>query len=80
MESIGHIWMTCDVPDPRTAAVWFEKAGALGDAQAMFALGEMYHMGEGVTRDLAAAAAWYGKAEKCGHSGARIAMERMIRR
>jgi TPR repeat protein len=80
MESIGHFLMTCDMPDPRTAAVWFEKAGALGHADAMFSLGGMYRLGVGVTLDLVAAAAWYGKAKERGHPQAGIALGQMSRR
>lgn len=46
------------------------NASKLGDANAMFELGELYLYGDGVTEDSNIAAEWYLKAAQAGHAGA----------
>jgi len=46
------------------------SAAELGDANAMFTLGEIYSYGEGVTEDANIAVEWYLKASQSGHAEA----------
>ena len=55
--------------DYSQAVVWFRKAAAAGNADAMNYLGVLHeNQGFGVPHDEAQAAVWYGKAAKLGHS------------
>jgi hypothetical protein len=58
------------VPDPRTAAFWYEKAVRQGDALAAFHLAVLLEDGRGVARDYAAAAMLYRRAAQAGHGSA----------
>ena len=48
--------------------MWYRKAADQGDPRAQSNLGFAYASGQGVTRDLAQAAAWYRKAAEQGHA------------
>ena len=48
----------------------WEQAAKKGDATAQFRLGEMYHSGEGVSKDYKKALHWYEKAAKQGYANA----------
>ncbi len=56
--------------DFETALSHFGNAAKDGDADAQYALGAMYHDGEGVARDHAIAAHWYTKAAQRGNKDA----------
>jgi len=56
--------------DLKRAATGFRKAAEAGDPMAMFLLGEMYEIGEGVEKDPVLAASWFDKAAALGHAGA----------
>ncbi|MBL8805857.1 MAG: sel1 repeat family protein [Rhodospirillales bacterium] len=62
--SIGHLYRAGEgVPaDPKTAADWFARAAAQGDAHAMLNLALMHEQGLGVSRDLALAYAYAARA------------------
>ncbi|MFA7234785.1 MAG: serine/threonine-protein kinase [Terrimicrobiaceae bacterium] len=47
---------------PQEAVKWFHLAAGKGDRRAMFALGECYQLGKGVTRDPMLALGWINKA------------------
>lgn len=47
---------------PSEAAVFYARAAAKGHARAQFALGTLYELGEGVTRNHAVARYWYNEA------------------
>ncbi len=49
-------------PDVEGAAAMFSKAAAQGDALAMLALGTLYELGRGVTKDWVQAHKWYALA------------------
>lgn len=51
-----------DRQDLPAAAMWFEKAAAAGNVQAMSELVRLYETGSGVTRDVAKAAVWQNRA------------------
>ena len=53
-----------------TAKRLYQQAAGAGDAESMFALGKMYEVGVGASRDPAAAAHWLRRAVVYGHSGA----------
>ncbi|THC40761.1 tetratricopeptide repeat protein [Massilia sp. Mn16-1_5] len=48
------------------ALAWYRKAAGLGHAEAMAALGQLYHSGHGVERDEAQAVHWYRQAAGAG--------------
>ena len=56
--------------DSDKAVLLFRKAAESGVATAQFNLGSCYELGEGVARDLTAAAKWYRIAAQQGHSDA----------
>ena len=56
--------------DFAAALTEYTKAAEAGDKGAQYALGAMYHEGEGVTRDHAQAAYWYTRAAQRGHTEA----------
>ena len=58
------------VQDFTTAADWFAKAAAQGDADAQCNLGVCYESGLGVTKDFKSAAAWFAKAAAQGFAQA----------
>ena len=60
--------------DHKTAAEWFAKAAAQGDAIAQNTLGVLYNNGtaSGVAQDFKAAAAWYAKAAAQGIADATV--------
>ena len=51
-----------------------QQAAEQGSDVAQFALGDMYYNGEGVAKDLAAAARWYRKAADQGNDSAQFAL------
>jgi uncharacterized protein len=51
---------------------WYHAAADQSDAKAEYNLGFMYHDGQGLPQDYAAALTWYRKAADQGHSGAQI--------
>ena len=61
--------------DAAEAAKWWKKAA--GDAEAQFALGQLYADGEGVIKDEAEAEKWFKEAAEQGHAQARAALQRM---
>jgi uncharacterized protein len=58
---------------------WKASADA-GEAEAQFDLGVLYAQGEGVRRDLTAAAGWYRKAAQQGNAEAQFALGQMYSR
>ncbi len=62
--------------DYRRARAYYELAGANGTAQ--FHLGEFYAKGWGGPLDLKAAQRCYERAAEAGHSGAQLALGRML--
>lgn len=62
-------------------AVWMmEEAAKAGDAQAAFAMGQMFHAGWAVRRDQKKAVQWYQKAAGLGSSEAETVLARLRRR
>jgi len=58
--------------DYGTALSWYEKAANLGNAAAMFNVGELYELGRGVDKDAVQAAKWYEKAAGLNQTGAMV--------
>lgn len=56
--------------DLQTAAYWYEQAALAGDAQAQFALADIWAHGTGVPTNIQNANAWYYQAAKQNHSQA----------
>ncbi|MBN9119595.1 MAG: SEL1-like repeat protein [Planctomycetes bacterium] len=56
--------------DYAKAREWYEKAAALGHAEAEFRLGWLHDHGRGVPRDAVAARAWYERAAAQGNANA----------
>jgi TPR repeat protein len=54
----------------KEAFILYKKAAELGNADAMFTLGTMYHFGEGVLKDPEEAFKWYKKAAELGNAEA----------
>lgn len=48
------------------AYYWYGKAAQVGNASAMYELGNMYMFGKGVPRNKKAAYKWYSKAAELG--------------
>ena len=67
--------------DQHTAAQWFAKAAAAGDAYAAGLLGDVYAKGKGVEQDEATAMHWWRQAALAGnaHAAARIGLSLMQR-
>ena len=57
---LGRRYQNRPEPDYVEALRWYRKAAEAGNVGARIALGDMYFAGEGVTRDYAEAAQWYG--------------------
>jgi Sel1 repeat len=57
---LGRAYQNRPEPDYAEALRWYRKAAEAGNAGARITLGDMYFAGEGVTRDFAEAARWYG--------------------
>ena len=57
---LGWRYLHRPTPDYTEALRWYHKAAAGGDPTARFAIGDMYFHGQGVSRDYAEAARWYG--------------------
>ena len=53
---------------------WYRKAADQGYANAQYALGFMYHKGQGVPQDNAEAVRWYRKAADQGYANAQYAL------
>jgi hypothetical protein len=53
--------------DDAEAFRWYQKAAALGNAEAMYNLGLMFEYGRGVQKDEAESTRWYRKAADAGH-------------
>ena len=51
--------------DYELARQWFEKAAAAGNASAMFYLGLLYDLGQGVAQDYAGSATVVRKSRRC---------------
>jgi localization factor PodJL len=58
------------VRDPKTAALWFERAGDLGSAPAKYRLGAMYREGRGVDRNAKVALLHFQSAAEGGNARA----------
>ncbi len=54
--------------DYAQAQTWFRKAAELGHAEAQFALGQLYQLGNGIKQDYLQAADWYRKAAAQNHA------------
>ena len=54
------------------AATLFEQAAGMGEPRAMLELGKMHAAGDGVAKDLPAAAAWYRKSAELGNASAMV--------
>ena len=61
-----------DAPDFEKALGFFRRAAEGGDADAKYALGELYKHGKGVAKDDRAAAQWFRAAADNGHSAALV--------
>ncbi len=62
------------------ASLWFEKAGAAGDGEAAFTLGDAYYFARlGLARNAAAAWKWYGQAAQQGDDKAALMLSRMAK-
>ncbi len=62
------------------ARKWFEQAGAAGDGEAAFSLGEAYYSARlGLARDAAAAWKWYSQAAQHGDDKAALMLSRMAK-
>ena len=57
-------------PDPRAAALWYDKAVRQGDPLAAFYLAGLFEDGRGVDRDYLSAANLYRRAAQAGHGSA----------
>ncbi len=57
---LGWMYLHRPTPDYDEALRWYHKAATGGDVAARFAIGDMYFHGEGVSKDYAEAARWYG--------------------
>ncbi|MEZ5796528.1 MAG: CHAT domain-containing protein [Paracoccaceae bacterium] len=64
-------------PDPAAAMLAFDRAGALGETEGWWALGEMAQDGEGQPADARKAVAWYRKAEAAGDAYSAIELGRV---
>jgi len=60
--------------DFRNALAIYQQAANLGHPRAMAVLGNMYHEGEGVTKDLGQAVKWYTEAAMRGNRGAQYSL------
>jgi uncharacterized protein len=58
--------------DYAKARDWFKKSAALGNADAMYMLGELYYYGNGVPRDYAKASECCNKSAALGNSNAML--------
>ena len=56
------------------AARWFRRAADLGEATAMYSLGNLYMSGSGVTKDYGETVRWYRKAADLGDVNAMDAL------
>jgi localization factor PodJL len=56
--------------DPKTAALWFDKAASMGHAPARYRLGALYREGRGVERDAKLALGHFRMAAEAGHARA----------
>jgi hypothetical protein len=63
-----------DRKDFRNAFAVYSQAADLGHPRAMAVLGNMYHEGEGVTKDLGQAVKWYTAATTRGNRGAQYSL------
>ncbi|HHQ4547446.1 TPA: LysM-like peptidoglycan-binding domain-containing protein, partial [Aeromonas veronii] len=63
--------------DLQQAADWYRKAAEQGNAEAQFALGQMYENGQGVLQDHQQAAIWYRKAAEQGYADAQFQLGRI---
>ena len=52
------------------AVEWYTKAAEKGNSDAMYQLGHIFEMGEGVEQNLAKAVEWYTKAQDAGDEDA----------
>jgi TPR repeat protein len=64
-------------PDLKQALYWYRKAADQGYANAQYALGQSYEIGQGVERAPAQAQAWYQKAADQGFQRAKNALKRL---
>jgi TPR repeat protein len=75
-EIYAHGWWRSQMPNGsrqqphfEDAMIWYQRAADGGDAEAMFAIGELYEQGKGVKKDLVTATKWYGKARTEAEQG-----------
>jgi localization factor PodJL len=54
-------------PDPREAAIWFERSATRGFGPAAYRLGSAYEKGLGIDRNPAEAKRWYRQAAEAGN-------------
>jgi TPR repeat protein len=64
-------------PDFVKARFWYERAAKQGNADAMFALGMMYHEGIGIPKNSAEARKWIASAADNKHEGARKELQKL---
>lgn len=70
-ENLGHEMEGEETrQDSGTALEWYQKAAELGDAEAMFRIGEAFYYGNGVEQNYNTAMEWFLKAAENGYSGA----------
>ena len=55
---------------PDRAMEWYLRGSDLKDPDSMYAVGRMYHLGNGVYQSYEKAMEWYGKAAELGHAEA----------
>ena len=60
--------------DTKVGLNWCLKSAECGNAAAMYSIGTACFVGNGVSRDLRAAAAWWGKASALGNEEAKLAL------
>lgn len=58
-------------------AMLHRKAASLGDCHAMYRLGKLYEIGQGVRQSYKGASFWYGKAAKIGYHQAMFSLGRL---
>ena len=66
--------------DWREAAVWYEKAAALGNLPAQHNLAVMHYRGQGVPADITGALRWFKRAARNGYMPAQFALAELYRR
>ena len=76
--ALGDLLAARDAADAGPeAARWYRFAADVGSSEATYRLGQLHESGRGVTRDRAAAVAYFRRAAAAGHVEARAALQRL---